>query len=378
MKHIKTTFLVFFVLTTQRAFNQCDSSTVEIVTNYVPLLLDSLIESEGLRNGPDYNGATLFFPQNAEGNLKSLVLVPGFQSYQNSVKPWARYLASRGFLCMTVGTNSIYESPNARANALLDGMESLRQENTRLSSPLYQKIDIENIALGGWSMGGGGAQLAAGIDSSINAVFAICPWLNPITLSPSEINHTSPLLIISGQFDLVSPNVQHSDIHYNYTPESTDKLHFEISGGDHYIPLSPSFNNGDAGNVVYAWLKLFLSNDDCYCGILSADSLDQNMTASNYQTNLNCPNILDLDKSKPSLSSLILSPNPNDGYFSLEIVQESIGSSYQIIDYQGRIIENGTIMASSQDFDISDKPKGLYVIRFSQEEDIESFKFAVQ
>ena len=128
----------------------------------------------------------------------------------------------------------------------------------------------------------------------------------------------------------------------------------------------------------YAWLKLFLFNDDCYCGILSADSLDQNITASNYQTNLNCPNLLDLDKSKPSLSSLILSPNPNDGYFSLEIVQESIGSSYQIIDYQGRIIKNGTIMASSQDFDISDKPKCLYVIRFSQEEDIESFKFAVQ
>jgi hypothetical protein len=62
MKHVKTTFLVFFVLTTQRAFNQCDSSTVEIVTNYVPFLLDSLIESEGLRNGSDYNGATLFFP----------------------------------------------------------------------------------------------------------------------------------------------------------------------------------------------------------------------------------------------------------------------------------------------------------------------------
>jgi predicted dienelactone hydrolase len=155
-----------------------------------------------------------------------LVLVPGFQSYQNSVKPWARYLASRGFLCMTAGTNSIYESPNARANALLDGMESLRQENTRLSSPLYQKIDIQNIALGGWSMGCGGAKLASGIDSSINAVFAICPWLNPITLSPSAINHTSPLLIVSGQFDLVSPNVQHSDIHYNYTPESNDKLHF--------------------------------------------------------------------------------------------------------------------------------------------------------
>ena len=96
MKHVKTTFLVFFVLTTQRAFNQCDLSTVEIVTNYVPFLLDSLIESEGLRNGSDCNGAILFFPLNAQGNLKILVLVPGFQSYQNSVKPWARYIASRG------------------------------------------------------------------------------------------------------------------------------------------------------------------------------------------------------------------------------------------------------------------------------------------
>ena len=76
---------------------------------------------------------------------------------------------------MTIGTNSLTDFPSVRANALIDGMETIRQENSRQSSPLYQKIDTNNIAVGGWSMGGGGAQLAAKMDPRIKAVLAITP-----------------------------------------------------------------------------------------------------------------------------------------------------------------------------------------------------------
>ena len=62
---------------------------------------------------------------------------------------------------MTIGTNSIFDQPEDRKDALLDALVTIKDENTRVSSPLYNSIDTNRFALGGWSMGGGGAQLAA-------------------------------------------------------------------------------------------------------------------------------------------------------------------------------------------------------------------------
>jgi dienelactone hydrolase len=288
---IKGVFLILMFLWIQNGVSQCDAVTVESVTNFTPFALDFIVESEGLRNGAKYNGATLFYPVNGNSNLKSIVLVPGYTAEQNSVMGWARYLASRGYVCMTIGTNSLTDSPLIRAEALIDGMETIRQENNRKSSPLYQKIDTNNIAVGGWSMGGGGAQLAAKIDPRIKAVLAITPWLYQYTLSASDLNHNVPVLIISGELDRIAPVSIHADVHYNYTPSTTDKLLFEVSGADHNIPLNPLIGYGDLGNLSFAWLKLFLEDNNCYCDMLGDGSLNKNSTASKYLANLSCASL---------------------------------------------------------------------------------------
>lgn len=287
---MKTKLIILFIglAFTQHAFSQCDSITIKNVINYTPFVVDKIVEADGLRNGPDYNDATLFFPTNSTGQLKSLVLVPGYRATQSSVTKWAQYLAARGFVCMTIGTNSLYDTPDLRAKALIDAMETIRQENKRANSPLYQKIDTGNIAVGGWSMGGGGAQLAAKLDTRIKAVFAIAPWLYPSTLAASDLNHNSPVLIISGQNDPTAPPASHANMHYNYTPNTTKKMLIEISGGNHSTPLDPTLKNGDVGNVAYAWLKMVLEGNNCYCGFLSTSALDLNSTSSFYQTNINC------------------------------------------------------------------------------------------
>jgi len=66
---------------------------------------------------------------------------------------------------------------------------------------------------------------------------------------------------------------------------------FEVLGGGHNKPLKPLRRKGVLGNVAYAWLKLFLEGNNCYCGILSVDSFDQNSTSSKYLTNLNCSSL---------------------------------------------------------------------------------------
>jgi hypothetical protein len=73
-----------------------------------------------------------------------------------------------------------------------------------------------------------------------------------------------------------------------------------------------------------------------------------------------------------------ISPNPNNGYFRIEVDQRHIGSSYRIIDFLGRIIETGTITKPSQDFDLSDKPKGVYRIQVSNEKASKTLNVVIQ
>jgi dienelactone hydrolase len=360
---IRVTLLIFTLAFIQNAFSQCDSITVQNVTNYAAFSLDSLVESDGLRNGPDYDGATMFFPANADSNLMSLVLVPGYQATQNSVILWARYLASRGFLCMTIGTNALNDYPATRANALIDGMETIRQENNRVGSPLYQKIDTSKIAVGGWSMGGGGAQLAAKIDARIRGVLAIAPWLSETTLAAADLDHNSPVLILSGKLDMIAPPANHSDVHYNYTPNSTPKLLFEIQWGDHYTPLDPSTGNGDVGNIAYAWLKLFLESDNCYCEMLSVDSLDLNSTGSDYQTNLNC-STLSISAGENTKLNLRVYPVPTSNKIVVKFNALGV-AEFILYDAFGQRVRNGKIN-SGEEISIELLPSGIYYLKVGE------------
>tara|TARA_B100001057_G_scaffold445750_1_gene483701 strand:+ start:383 stop:652 length:270 start_codon:yes stop_codon:yes gene_type:complete len=79
-----------------------------------------------------------------------------------------------------------------------------------------------------------------------------------------------------------------------------------------------------------------------------------------------------------NLNSIILSPNHNSGLFSIQVDQEHIGLSYQILDNQGRLIEKGIIKKLSQDFDLSDKPKGVYRIKVSNDKALKTLNVVIQ
>ena len=132
----KLLFLLFFI-NHFVTISQCEDISVELTTNFSPFQISSIIESDGLRNGNDYNGSTLYFPINNNENLKSIILVPGYQATQSSVALWAKYFAERGIVSMTIGTNTLNDFPAVRADALIDAMETIREENERVSSPSF-------------------------------------------------------------------------------------------------------------------------------------------------------------------------------------------------------------------------------------------------
>ena len=125
-----------------------------------PYSFNTITEQDGLRNGPNYRDGIVYYPIDIDGPLPIIILVPGFVSSISSIEDWGPYLASYGVVTMFVNVNNIFQDPYYISYALLDGMTSIIEENERIDSPLFEMLNIDSIAVGGWSMGGGGAQLA--------------------------------------------------------------------------------------------------------------------------------------------------------------------------------------------------------------------------
>jgi dienelactone hydrolase len=320
----------------------------------------SLTKENGLRNGPDYSGATIYYPTNATPPFASIVIVPGYFALQFSIKKWGPFLASHGIVTMTIGTNCILENPISRKEALLDAIITLSQENIRIGSPLIGNLDTNKIAVGGWSMGGGGAQLAAVEDTTLKAVLAFCPWLDNRQLSPSDLNHPVPVLIFSGEGDLIAPPSSYADVHYDYTPKTTNKLIYEIQNGGHLVANSPKKGQGFVGKIALSWLKKYLIGDTCYCPLL----LDTPSTASNYRTTIVCSTTGDISTNDTSIESNFfhLSPNLSKGSINLEVKNIGRQTSYEIVSLVGAKISSGALLTQNTAIDIQNLPSGVYIM----------------
>ena len=283
--------------------NQCqDITDNDSNTNYGPFEFSSFNESNGLISSENYLAATVFYPIDAVPPYASIVMVPGAFSSETTLHQWGSYYASYGFIAMTIGINDYFDDDMSDlAYSLLDAIEVLKQENNRLESPILNKVDIDNFATSGWSIGGGSAQYAATIDSSLKAVIALNPGLaiqdyencdNPAydyyCLVAEHLNHISPVLIISSEGDTENPTDIDAAIHYNYTPESTTKMLFELEGGNHGTGLNPYSGSGELGEKVIDWLNYHLLDNLDDCDVL----LNVPNSATQFYTNLQCQEFL--------------------------------------------------------------------------------------
>jgi len=355
-KLIFTLFAIIPVFSFCQTNSDCSDVTISSATVNGSYTVNSYLESDGIRDGNDYYGSTIYYPENTSGLLPSIIIIPGYANPQLSIQTWGPFLASHGIVCMTIGTNNLFDEVIDRKEALQDALISLKAEHIRVGSILFNRLDTNLIALGGWSMGGGGAQLLAAEDPNIKAILAFCPWIDPTVVSPALLNHNTPILFFSGQIDVVAPPSTHADIQYNYTPSSTNKLRYEVFGGGHTIANSPVGGFGEVGRMGVSWLKKYLVNDSCYCPLL----LDTPTTATNpgYETNINCSISTNIVEYK---NDLIIYPNPANNTISLKGILNK-NNLYQIISIDGKVLKSEVLKTSK--IDVSFLKKGVYFLDY--------------
>ena len=243
-------------------------STKEASTTTSKCISDSVItaaELSGTRdNGPfavaskpvprqmanGFVGGTIHYPTNAGdcGLLGGIAVIPGYVSYEASIKWWGPRLASWGFVVITIDTNSIYDDPNSRATQLSAALDHILSDST-----VGAQIDSKRLGAIGWSMGGGGALQLATKRSDVRAII-------PQTSYHDKDYGTmdTPALFITCQNDRIASNKKYSSPFYKNA--AGPKMKLEIKNGSHFCP-SYRFNEILLSKPGIAWMHRYINGD---------------------------------------------------------------------------------------------------------------------
>ena len=232
-------------------------------------------------NGPSaehFISSTVYHPEGAHRPLSGVVLVGGWLCGEHALKNWALFLASHGLVAMTIATPSPRsDMPSQRSVALLAAAHALKAEGDSSASPLHGRLDATRIALIGYSLGGGGVQLAAAAEASSEAnlrcIVALAPHsgVNPdkdpaghAAAVKACARHAVPALLVTCDADKRSPPAQHGRPMYDAMPAQTPRMYFEVGHGADHAAV-----NGPAGNGT---MNSFIQSVDmcrlwCCCGL---------------------------------------------------------------------------------------------------------------
>lgn len=201
-----------------------------------------------LANG--FGGGTIHYPTNAGdcGLLGGIAVIPGYVSYEASIKWWGPRLASWGFVVITIDTNSIYDDPNSRATQLSAALDHIVSDST-----VGAQIDSTRLGAIGWSMGGGGALQLATQRSDVRAIIPQTPYHD----KDYGIMDT-PALFITCQNDRIASNKKYSSAFYNHA--AGPKMKLEIKNGSHFCP-SYRFNEILLSKPGIAWMHRYINGD---------------------------------------------------------------------------------------------------------------------
>lgn len=201
-----------------------------------------------LANG--FGGGTIHYPTNAGdcGLLGGIAVIPGYVSYEASIKWWGPRLASWGFVVITIDTNSIYDDPDSRATQLSAALDHILSDST-----VGAQIDSTRLGAIGWSMGGGGALQLATKRSDVRAIIPQTPYHDK-----DYDNMDTPALFITCQNDRIASNKKYSSPFYNNAAGA--KMKIEIKNGSHFCP-SYRFNEILLSKPGIAWMHRYINGD---------------------------------------------------------------------------------------------------------------------
>lgn len=211
------------------------------------------VDTEKVGAGAGFGGGTIYFPTDtSQGTFGAVAVAPGFLETEAAISWYGPRLASQGFVVITIGTNSVWDYPDARSEELLAALRYVTD-----SSQAKGRVDRNRLAVMGHSMGGGGTLIAARKAPTLKAAIPLAGWSPNTTFSDVQV----PTFVVSAQNDLIAPDGVFSRPFYRSLPSSLDKAYLLLAGAGHLAPTKP---NTTIAEYSISWLKRFVDEDTRY------------------------------------------------------------------------------------------------------------------
>ncbi len=228
--------------------------------------------------GNGLGGGVVYYPTDtSQGTFGAIAIAPGYNTEWRWYGWLGPRLASFGFVVVGIETNSLSDYADARADQLLAALDWLVT-----SSPVRDRVDRNRLAVGGHSMGGGGALIAGNRRPALKTAVGMAPYVPDGTLPGIKI----PTVLFGGQVDTtVTPSYLAKA--YATIPATTLRAYPEIAGEGHgFAAGGGGGNSGAFARVMMVWLKVFIDSDTRYPSFL-CPTLSNMSGISKYQAS--CP-----------------------------------------------------------------------------------------
>ena len=225
-------------------------------------------------NGPyqvtvhSIDGIHVFLPDTVhKAPLPTVVMVNGTGLKALHYRPVFEHLASWGFIVIGNDDSNAWNGRSA-----LVSLDKALFQNSMVSSPLYQRIDLDRIGVVGHSQGAMGAINAATEDDRFKVLYAAsCPQKSlakKLGWSYSMKTISIPTMLVAGT-GWIDRHISPLDsllLLAEEFPDTTPILMGRLKGVEHRYVL----HEGDA--YMTAWLRHILTNDADAAAALASDN----------------------------------------------------------------------------------------------------------
>lgn len=201
----------------------------------------------------EFGAVDLFTPDDIEGRLPAVVVMPGLTGSRSTVRYIAEDLAGHGFVVMLTDSFSIADIDLPRTTAMRRAISWLSN-----SSPARSRVDSGRIGVWGFSYGGAAA-LNMGAEGRARAVVSVFP-LATLALYPRL---SAPTLVLGGENDIIAAPATNARIAYNRA--TGVKAYGQLDRAQH---LDPTNDDGAISSMTVSWFKIHLGVNGEYSQFL--------------------------------------------------------------------------------------------------------------
>lgn len=316
----------------------------------------------------------------------------GFMTSTDNYYSYAQHFASWGYVCIvpTISNPIFVPNHNYRARLMITAARYIMNLNFSPSDRFYNKLDCDNWAFVGHSMGGSISLLAGDryvnysdslyhLRDTLRAIVAYgSPQSNPATV-PSRI--TTPYMILSGTQDRIAP---WNEVRSAFWVGSSAPGAFAVIAGanhtyftdnyGHYLTDGTATITRDQQRAIArrhttAFLNKFMRGDTTNCCFLYAlgDSIRLATWMDTVEIRWTPVNVDDF-RGSPRKIELLCFPNPFNAAVRISVVEaiHELPLQIEIYDLNGRKLEGTKELRNGEEFIWQPEPSfpsGVYLVR---------------